>query len=59
MRWGELVEAVADWQARTGIDPSDLWVNVRTEYGRFMDVAEIKGDSDCTSLVIRVERVAP
>lgn len=24
MRWGELVQAVTDWQARTGIDPSDL-----------------------------------
>lgn len=28
MTWGELAEAVAEWQDRTGIDPSDLRVRL-------------------------------
>lgn len=31
MTWGELAEAVAEWQDRTGIDPSDLRVRPEAE----------------------------
>lgn len=57
MRWGELVEAVNDWQARTGIDPADLRILASWPEG-WGEAAEV-GLVTTRGVVLDVDRSFP